>query len=39
MLLRRDAPGDREKALSLLAQALDVAQRLGMKALLERASR
>ena len=32
----RDGPGDREKALSLLSQALDIAQRLGMKALLER---
>jgi class 3 adenylate cyclase len=37
MLLRRDAPGDREKALDLLAQALDTAQELGMKALVERA--
>jgi class 3 adenylate cyclase len=36
MLLRRDGPGDREKALSLLSQALDVAERLGMTALLER---
>jgi class 3 adenylate cyclase len=35
-LLRRDGPGDREKALSLLSQALDVAERLGMTALLER---
>jgi eukaryotic-like serine/threonine-protein kinase len=37
MLLRRGSPGDREKALSLLSQALDIAQRLEMKALLERA--
>jgi tetratricopeptide (TPR) repeat protein len=36
MLLRRDGPGDREKALSLLSQALNVAERLGMTALLER---
>jgi class 3 adenylate cyclase len=36
MLLRRDGPGDREKALSLLSQALDVAERLGLTALLER---
>ncbi|MEE8346318.1 MAG: protein kinase [Dehalococcoidia bacterium] len=37
MLLRRDEPGDREKALELLAQALDTAQELGMNALVERA--
>jgi class 3 adenylate cyclase len=37
MLLRRDGRGDREKALSLLSQALDVAERLGLTALLERA--
>jgi class 3 adenylate cyclase len=37
MLMRRDGPGDREKALSLVSQALDAAQALGMKALLERA--
>src|SRR5439155_9119320 len=37
MLLRRDGAGDRKKALSLLSQALDTAQELGMKALLERA--
>jgi class 3 adenylate cyclase len=36
MLLRRDGPGDKEKALSLLSQALDVAERLGLTALLER---
>jgi class 3 adenylate cyclase len=36
MLLRRDGPGDREQALSLLSQALDVAERLGLTALLER---
>ena len=36
MLLRRDSAGDREKALSLLSQALDVAERLGLTALLER---
>src|SRR6266516_1044959 len=37
MVLRRDSAGDREKALSLLSRALDIAQRLEMKALLERA--
>jgi class 3 adenylate cyclase len=37
MLLRRDGPGDREKALELLAQALDTAQELGMKPLIEKA--
>ncbi len=37
MLVGRDQPGDREKALKLLAQALDTAQELGMKALVERA--
>jgi class 3 adenylate cyclase len=36
MLLCRDRGGDRTKALSLLSQALDVAERLGMTALLER---
>ncbi len=36
MLLARDEPGDREKALELLTQALDTAQDLGMKALVER---
>ena len=37
MLLARDQPGDREKALELLAQALDTAQALGMKDLVEKA--
>jgi len=37
MLLRRDKPGDREKALALLTEALDTAQELGMKALVEKA--
>jgi class 3 adenylate cyclase len=37
MLLARDEPGDREKALALLTQALDTAQEMGMKALVERA--
>ncbi|MBI1886376.1 MAG: protein kinase, partial [Chloroflexi bacterium] len=37
MLLRRDAPDDRQKALELLAQALSTAQELGMKKLVERA--
>ncbi len=37
MLLRRGAEGDREKALSLLGEALETAQTLGMKALVERA--
>ncbi len=37
MLLRRDSSGDREKALALLSQALDIAERLSMKSLLERA--
>jgi len=37
MLMRRDGSGDREYALSLVSQALDAAQGLGMKALLERA--
>ncbi len=37
MLLRRDEPGDREKALDLLGQTLDTAQELGMKALVEKA--
>ena len=35
MLIRRDAPGDREKALPLLQQALDAAQEMGMKKLVE----
>jgi class 3 adenylate cyclase len=37
MLLARDKPGDREKALELLAQALEAAQEMGMKALVEKA--
>jgi class 3 adenylate cyclase len=37
MLLARDEPGDREKAVELLAQALDTAEELGMKALIEKA--
>jgi class 3 adenylate cyclase len=37
MLLRRGDPGDREKALSLVTQALDTAQRLSMVTLVERA--
>jgi class 3 adenylate cyclase len=37
MLLRRDEPGDREKALELVTHALDTAQELGMKALVEKA--
>ena len=37
MLVARDWPGEREKALALLAQSLDTAQALGMKRLLERA--
>ncbi|MEE9285691.1 MAG: AAA family ATPase, partial [Dehalococcoidia bacterium] len=37
MLLARDEPGDREKALVLLGQALDTAQELGMKPLVEKA--
>jgi class 3 adenylate cyclase/DNA polymerase III delta prime subunit len=37
MLVRRDEPGDREKAVGLLAQALDAAQELGMRALVEKA--
>jgi class 3 adenylate cyclase len=36
MLLARAEPGDREKALPLLTQALETAQRLGMKVLVER---
>ncbi|HET9476078.1 MAG TPA: AAA family ATPase, partial [Dehalococcoidia bacterium] len=35
MLAKRDAPGDRQKALALLAPALDDAQRLGLKRDLE----
>ena len=37
MLLKRGEPGDREKALELLTHALDTAQELGMKALLDKA--
>ena len=37
MVLRRNADGDRKKALSLLAEALDSAQELGMKLLTQRA--
>jgi class 3 adenylate cyclase len=37
MLLARDEPGDREKALELLTEALDTAHELGMKALVEKA--
>jgi class 3 adenylate cyclase len=37
MLLRRGEPGDREKTLSLVTQALDTAQRLSMVTLVERA--
>ncbi|MCH8919893.1 MAG: hypothetical protein IIA23_04200, partial [Chloroflexi bacterium] len=37
MLLTRDEPGDREKALELLASALDTAQELGMKPVVEQA--
>ncbi len=36
MLLRRGRTGDRQKALELLTQALDTAQELGMKGLVER---
>ncbi len=38
MLLARDEPGDRDKALALLEEALTVARELGMKALEEQAS-
>jgi predicted ATPase len=37
MLLERNEPGDLEKAVPLLNQALDTAQELGMKGLLEKA--
>ncbi|MEE8369234.1 MAG: adenylate/guanylate cyclase domain-containing protein, partial [Dehalococcoidia bacterium] len=37
MLLARHSPGDREKALELVTQALDSAQEMGMKALVEKA--
>ncbi len=36
MLLRRNGTGDREKAIGLLNEAIDLAQPRGMKALLER---
>ena len=36
MLCHRGGPGDREKALELLAEALDTAQELGMKLLTDR---
>jgi len=36
MLLSRGRPGDREKVLHLLTQALDIAQELGLKVLVER---
>jgi tetratricopeptide (TPR) repeat protein len=36
MLLTRDYPGDREKALGLLGQALGTAERLGMEGLVEK---
>jgi class 3 adenylate cyclase/tetratricopeptide (TPR) repeat protein len=38
MLVARGEPGDRDKALELLTYALDTAQELGMKALLDKAS-
>jgi class 3 adenylate cyclase len=37
MLLRRDEMGDREKALELVTEALDAAQEMGMKRLVEKA--
>jgi len=37
MLLLREGPGDREKALALLQKALDAGQDLGMKTVVERA--
>jgi class 3 adenylate cyclase len=39
MLLARAQPGDREKALDLVTQALDTAQELGMKTVVERCLR
>ncbi len=36
MLLRRNEPGDREKALELVSAALDAAQEMGMKPLVEK---
>jgi len=38
MLLARDEPGDRDKALALLEEAFGVAGELGMKALEARVS-
>ena len=35
-LLRRVAPGDREKAIELQDEAISIARELGMKPLLER---
>jgi len=37
LLARRDEPGDREKALELVSAALNAAQEMGMKALVEKA--
>ena len=37
MLLRHDEPGDREKALELVSEALNAAQEMGMKPLVEQA--
>ncbi len=37
MLLRRDGPGDRQSALALMSDALETAQKLAMKPLVERA--
>jgi len=37
MLLRRDAPGDRQRALALMNEALNTAQALGMQKIIERA--
>ena len=36
MLSARDAPGDRERALGLLTEGLDVAQDIGMRSVVER---
>jgi tetratricopeptide (TPR) repeat protein len=38
MLLERDEPGDRSRALDLIAAAIETARELGMKAVLERAT-
>ena len=35
-LLRRDEPGDREKAMSLLDESLAISTELGMRPLIER---